>query len=72
MKKMIQISMLASAMSALGAAPSLAEHGGRGWEDWGQRLHRGGGAPAPEIGAGVLGMLLAGGAVFYIRKRARG
>jgi len=35
-------------------------------------LRQGGAAPAPEIGAGALGMLLAGGAAFYIRRHARG
>jgi hypothetical protein len=31
----------------------------------------GGGAPAPEIGAGILGILLAAGAVRYFRRRAQ-
>ena len=33
--------------------------------------HTGGGAPAPEIGAGVLGILLAGSVASYIRRRVR-
>jgi hypothetical protein len=49
---------------------SLGGHGGSGSASG---SHQGGGAaPAPEIGAGLLGMLFAGGAVFYIRRHARG
>jgi len=33
--------------------------------------HYGGGAPAPEIGAGVLGVLLSVAAVKYFRRRSR-
>jgi hypothetical protein len=48
---------------------SLGGHGDRGGAS---ASHEGGGAaPAPEIGASVLGMLLAGGVAFYIRRHAR-
>jgi hypothetical protein len=63
MKKLAAVLGLATVISLATVAPSLA----RNHHGWGG----GGGAPAPEIGAGVLGMLLAGGAATYFRRRAR-
>ena len=39
--------------------------------DWGWRGGPGHGAPAPEIGASAIGMLLAGGIVTFIVRRRR-
>ena len=66
MKKLLTISGLATAISltvgsALAAAPSFYDGG-----QWG-----GGRAPAPEIGAGVIGVLLSVAAVKYFRSRSR-
>jgi LPXTG-motif cell wall-anchored protein len=70
MKKLIQILGLVACISTVGVAPSFAcsgpecpsgNQGGKG----------GGGAPAPEIGASALGLLLAGGVAFYVIRRRR-
>lgn len=60
MEKFVNISGLAAIIS-LAAGPALAES---------ERHGHGGGAPAPEIGAGILGVLLAIAAVRYFRQRS--
>jgi hypothetical protein len=75
MRKFIEVLGLVACLSTVGVAPSFAgttcilgiiciNTGGGGGG--------GGGAPAPEIGASALGMLLAGGLAAYIRARRRG
>jgi hypothetical protein len=67
MKKLIQVLGLVLCISTVGVAPSFA-----GICIVGICPIGGGGAPAPEIGASVLGLLLAGGVATYIHKRRRG
>jgi hypothetical protein len=57
MKNLLDLSWLVAIIS-LAASPALAKPPG-------------GGAPAPEIGAGVLGVLLSVAAVKYFRHRSR-
>lgn len=64
MKNYLQVLSIIWTISAVGAAPAFAmarPPGGGG----------GGGAPATEIGAGVLGTILAGSLALYIRRRNR-
>ena len=68
MRKFLQAASVAAAIVVVGSAPVFAMarppgHGGGGGG--------GGGAPATEIGAGVIGTLLAGGLALYIRRRNR-
>ena len=76
MKKLIQVLGLVASISMVGVTPSFAtsiclpllgciDLGGGGGGG-------GGGAPAPEIGASVLGMLMASGVALYIYRRRRG
>ena len=78
MRKFIKVLGLVACLSTVGVAPSFAGTcilgiicipvgGGPGGGGG-----NGGGAPAPEIGASALGMLLAGGLAAYIRARRRG
>jgi hypothetical protein len=62
MKKFVNISGLVAIIS-LAVGPALAQHS--------DVATQGGGAPAPEIGAGVLGVLLSVAAVKYFRQRSR-
>ena len=64
MKKLFGISSLA-AIGSLVVDPALAQSA------MGLLHGKGHGAPAPEIGAGMLGMLLATAAVKYFRNRSR-
>jgi len=59
MRKLIQSLGLGASLWIAGAAPSFAGYG----------LRPGGGAPAPEIGATALGLLLACGLAFYVLRR---
>lgn len=66
MTNRLQVLSAIVAMSAIYAAPVFAMARPPGGGGGG-----GGGAPATEIGAGVLGTLLAGGLALYIRRRNR-
>ena len=68
MKKLIQVLGLVTIISAVGFAPAFANGCNGKGHCYG---NGGGGAPAPEIGASALGLLLAGGAAFYVLKRRR-
>jgi LPXTG-motif cell wall-anchored protein len=68
MKKLIQVLGLIACISTVGVAPSFA---GGCWSKCNQGGNGGGGAPAPEIGASALGLLLAGGVAFYVIRRRR-
>ncbi len=62
MSKLIQLLGMAAIISTAGAASAFA--GDVGWHHIG-----GGSAPAPAIGASALGMFLASGIAFYVRRR---
>jgi len=68
MKNFLRVLSIVTAILAVGAAPAfaMARPPGVGGGGGG-----GGGAPAAEIGAGILGTLLAGGLALYIRRRNR-
>jgi len=65
MRKLFELLGLIAIISTAGAASALA--GDVGWHHIG-----GGSAPAPAIGATALGMFLASGIAYYVRKRRRG
>ncbi|GEM_PF-1862997 len=69
MKKYIQVLGLIAGIWLVGAAPGL----GMGKLPPGVEREApagaGRGAPAPAIGAGMIGVLLAGGVAYFIRKR---
>ncbi len=84
MKKLIQVLGLVTCISTVGVAPSFAETclpilgicldlglGGGGGNKGGGGNNGGGGAPAPEIGASAVGLLLAGGVALYLHRRRR-
>ena len=66
MKNLLNISGLAAIIS-LAVSPALAQ----ATSTVSSFFHKGGGAPAPEIGAGVLGVVLSVAAVKYFRQRSR-
>ena len=65
MKKLLTISGLATAIS-LTVGPALAAVSRQSYG-----VRQAGRAPAPEIGAGVMGVLLSVAAVKYFRSRSR-
>ena len=66
MKKLFQVIALIAGIWMVGAAPGFARHHS-------ENSHgHGGGVPAPAIGAGVVGLLVAGGLASYIRRHRRG
>ena len=69
MKKLLTISGLATAIS-LAVGPALATTQQNFFPGFGGGVG-GRGAPAPEIGVGVLGVLLSVAAVKYFRSRSR-
>ena len=83
MKKLIQVLGLVTCISTVGVAPSFADTcilglicidlggGGGGGNKGGGGNNGGGGAPAPEIGASAVGLLLAGGVALYVHRRRR-
>jgi hypothetical protein len=68
MKNFLRVLSIVTAILAVGAAPAVAMARPPGVGGGGGG---GGGAPAAEIGAGILGTLLAGGLALYIRRRNR-
>ena len=70
MKKLIQVLGLIAGIWMVGTAPGFANCGSNG-NGRGNGCS-GGGSPAPEIGASVLGMLLAGGVAIYPHRRRSG
>jgi hypothetical protein len=78
MRKFIKVLGLAACLSTVGVAASFADQDGQGQNGQGQngqgqngQGQNGRGAPAPEIGATVLGLLGAAGLASYIRARRR-
>jgi hypothetical protein len=73
MKKLVQVLGLIAGICMVGAAPGFAQNqNGQGQNGQGQNQQGGGGTPAPEIGASVLGMLLASAVAVYLYRRRRG
>jgi LPXTG-motif cell wall-anchored protein len=70
MKKLILILGLVAGIWTVGGAPGFAQDA-RTYPTYPTHPTNGGGAPAPEIGASALGLLLAGGVAFYIIRRRR-
>ncbi len=58
---MLKKVLLAAAASALLSMPAVADNG--------TGFYQPDPAPAPEIGAGLAGLVLVGGAVYFIRRR---
>ena len=67
MKKLILDLSLIASIWTVGVVPGFAQMPGQPASP----AHVGGGAPAPEIGASALGLLLAGGVAFYVIRRRR-
>jgi LPXTG-motif cell wall-anchored protein len=61
MRKLIPVFGMVASIWTVGVAPGFA-----------YGLRPGGGAPAPEIGATALGLLLACGLAFYVLRRRQG
>lgn len=55
--------LLVGVVTLLQSAPALAQCGGPGGTGCA-------GVPGPEIGAGILGLVVAGGIVYFLRGRA--
>jgi hypothetical protein len=73
MKKIASVLGMVAIISTVGFAPAFGgtdNGGGNGGQNNGLQLGRG--TPAPEIGASVLGMLLASGVAIYLHRRRRG
>jgi hypothetical protein len=66
MKKLIQSLGLIAIIGTVSVAPGFARTSTEV-----QPIHRGGGAPSPEIGASALRLLLASGVAFYVIRRRR-
>jgi hypothetical protein len=69
MKKAVQVFAFAAILSTTGAFAALARDHEGFFEGFGGHGH---GAPAPEIGASTLGMIMVGGIAIYVRRRRRG
>ncbi len=68
MKKLIQVFSLVACIWTVGVASDFAQAA----PSTTAVPPRGGGAPAPEIGASALGLLLTAGVAFYVLRRRRG
>jgi len=74
MKKIASVLGMVAIISTVGFAPAFGgtDNGvGNGGQNNGRQVGHGG-APAPEIGASVLGILLASGVAIYLHRRRRG